>query len=373
MGGSKPASKRLGSSKSSNASTGSRSKGSRTSCATDRRKQSKQRARSNSKLSASARGCSLPGPVVRSSFILAEPKMQALQMFVRKALEPSKEPTFDETESMMESFGDIDQSPSRSDWESFDASPLCRMTSKDSRRMSASSRRMSALTKTASSRRTSATSTRRQSTETDVSNPSGRLTFQKPTQDTASIKLARRASILQARSDETSRTVMVQKVEEAVKELAEAAQQPHPYAKREVQMPKPKTDSKDSTLRSYFSPGYAELCSSEERHELRRFYDTEPAQQHFLNRAGHSLQRLFIDFDLAKNSGGELQMHEARCIHGDRLGAWYDTHVAKCEPREPPPFRTVIPWIFLTEDEKLGRRGATGCHRAARGNSIQHI
>ena len=37
-------------------------------------------------------------------------------------------------ESMMESFGDIDQSPSRSDWESFDASPLCRMTSKDSRR-----------------------------------------------------------------------------------------------------------------------------------------------------------------------------------------------------------------------------------------------
>lgn len=22
-------------------------------------------------------------------------------------------------------------------------------------------------------------------------------------------------------------------------------------------------------------------------------------------------------------------MHEARCIHGDRLGAWYDTHVAK--------------------------------------------
>ena len=34
--------------------------------------------------------------------------------------------------------------------------------------------------------------------------------------------------------------------------------------------------NQDSTLRSYFSPGYAELCSSEERHELRRFYDTEP-------------------------------------------------------------------------------------------------
>eukprot|EP00913_Durusdinium_trenchii_P012202 g11461.t1 len=80
---------------------------------------------------------------------------------------------------------------------------------------------------------------------------------------------------------------MVQKVEEAVKELAEAAQQPHPYAKREVQMPKPKTDSKDRML--------------------RRFYDTEPAQQHFLNRAGHSLQRLFIDFDLAKNSGESEQ------------------------------------------------------------------
>lgn len=302
--------------------------------------------------------------VVRSSFILAEPKMQSLQKFVRIAgQEPDEPPAFEDNESVLESFGD-DRSPDASPgslWEAstpLDASPSSRRTSKESRRNSASSRRMSAFTqKTAGSRRTSATSTaRRQSTETDASVPS-RFGFNKQSTEEFSTKLARPASaaaILQARArlemleDEQSRSTMVQRVNEKVKQLVEEAKQPFPFSKRDIEAPP--AAPKDTSLRSYFSPGHAELSALEARRDKARFYDKKPVHQHYLNRAGHSLQKLLVDFDLSKHSGGEAQMHRARCDHAERILGWYENHVAPCEVKARETQRTTVPWLFLKDE-----------------------
>lgn len=305
--------------------------------------------------------------VVRSSFILAEPKMQSLQKFVRIAGQEPEEPAaFEDDESILESFGD-DRSPDASPgsfWDEptprFDLSPASRRTSKESRRNSASSRRMSAFTqKTAGSRRTSATSTaRRQSTETDASVPS-RFGFNKQSTEEFSTKLARPASasaILQARArlemleDEQSRSTMVQRVNERVRELVEEAKQPFPFSKRDIEAPP--APEKDTSLRSYFSPGHAELSALEARRDKARFYDKKPVHQYYLNRAGHSLQKLLVDFDLSKHSGGEAQMHRARCDHAERILGWYENHVAPCEVKAREAPRTTVPWLFLKEDEK---------------------
>jgi len=293
---------------------------------------------------------------VRSSFLFAEPKMRTLQKFVHMAGQ-EEEPVFEDTESILESFGD-DRSPDGSPsnfWDEptvlLDSTPASRRMS--SRRNSASSRRMSASTqKTAGSRRTSATSTaRRQSTETDVSNPS-RFGFHKQSTE-GSTKLTRPASasaILQSRmEDEQSRSTMVQRVNDRVKELVNEAKKPFPFTKPDILVPA--TDVKERSLRSYFSPGHAELSALEGRRDRARFYDKKPVHQQFLNRAGHSLQQLLIDFDLSKNAGGEAPMHKARCDHADRIIGWYDAHITPCEVKPPEPLRTTIPWLYLKDDD----------------------
>ena len=41
-------------------------------------------------------------------------------------------------------------------------------------------------------------------------------------------------------------------------------------------------------------------------------------------------------------------MHEARCLHGERVGAWYDAWVAKAEIKEPqPPRRAPSGWVEM--------------------------
>ena len=57
--------------------------------------------------------------------------------------------------------------------------------------------------------------------------------------------------------------------------------------------------------------------SSEARRRQLHFFDMKGVKDHFLNRAGHSLKKLFLDFDLAHNSGGQARSHEARCKHLD--------------------------------------------------------
>eukprot|EP00438_Fugacium_kawagutii_P008606 Skav234202 [mRNA] locus=scaffold2795:58312:60539:- [translate_table: standard] len=122
-------------------------------------------------------------------------------------------------------------------------------------------------------------------------------------------------------------------------------------------------------FRSYFSPGYAEHAALEARKERAKFYDKKPVHQYYLNRAGHSLQKLLVDFDLSKHSGGcqqlgpswqlavrdvlagEAQMHRARCDYADRILGWYENHISPCEVKEREPPRTTVPWLFVREDE----------------------
>ena len=303
--------------------------------------------------------CKLAPHHVRSAMIWTDPKMQALRRFVESSAPPAPELVPD-TESVVGSLGDdlsID-----ADFESgSETAPMSpsRRTSACSRRTSCS-RRMSALSRRTgtSSRRGSATSlaaSRRQSMETDGSKS---VVFsdlpRQNTQTTATDEGKRRrpssaGAIVQSQQYSKERTWGVDEVNRRTKALAREAMQ-RPSQTQGLVRPASASNA-DDYRRSFLYPGNAEHQAAEARREKLRAFDTKSPQQNFLKLAGHSLQKLFVDFDLAHNSGGEAQTHKNRCAHADRVVDWFGRHVLGREP-PPDPKPTVPAWIFLRDDEK---------------------
>ena len=351
------------------------------------------------------KGIALPGfqtapKASRSAALYSDPKMKALKNFVHKVeaaatAEAAPEQT-PQVSLMEDSFGDDEPSQMQSELDSgSDLSPALlasrrgsasstwgRAYGGHSRRTSAaaSSRRTSAA---ADSRRTSASSFmgRRQSEETvksvnSLPRAALQTTFEsiseRPSNEgrRASFRPASASAVLQSsQAPEQPEHVLRGRVDQKARQLLEEAQKQH---QQQLQL----SMSLDEQLEQWMTRRDAEVQKQEaaahqarqswrterESLEARRkqlhFFDMKSVKDHFLNRAGHSLQKLFVDFDLAHNSGGQARSHEARCKHLDGVYDWYEKHASLKGQSQGQGHQSEVrsassraPWIFIKHGE----------------------
>lgn len=353
--------------------------------------------------------CQTAPKASRSAALYSDPKMKALKNFVHNleaAATSEAAPEQTPQVSLMEdSFGDDEPSQMQSELDSgSDLSPALLASRRGSasstwgrayghsRRTSAaaSSRRTSAA---ADSRRTSASSFmggpgpypgRRQSEETVKSvNSFGtkaalQTTFEsiseRPSYEgrRASFRPASASAVLQSSHthSEQPEHVLRGRVDKKARQLLEEAQKQH---QQQLQM----SMSLDEQLEQWMTRREDEVQKQEAAaHEARRswrteressearrrqlhFFDMKGVKDHFLNRAGHSLKKLFLDFDLAHNSGGQARSHEARCKHLDGVYDWYEKHASlksqssqgQVQTERSASAASPSPWIFIKRGE----------------------
>ncbi|CAE7786494.1 Cacna1h [Symbiodinium sp. CCMP2456] len=348
--------------------------------------------------------CQTAPKASRSAALYSDPKMKALKSFVHKveaAATSEAAPEQTPQVSLMEdSFGDDEPSQMVSELDSgSDLSPALLASRRGSasstwgrtyggysRRTSAaaSSRRTSAA---ADSRRTSASSFmggpgpgfgRRQSEETVKSVnslPKANLqtTFEsiseRPSYEgrRASFRPASASAVLQSSQAQSEQPehVLRGRVDKKARQLLEEAQK---QQKQQLQL----SLSLDEQLEQWMTRRDDEVKKQEAAaHQARRswrtereslearrrqlhFFDMKGVKDHFLNRAGHSLKKLFLDFDLAHNAGGQARSHEARCKHLDGVYEWYEKHASlkgQSQTSQAPGQVDRSPWIFIKHGE----------------------
>ncbi|CAE7812138.1 Cacna1h [Symbiodinium sp. CCMP2592] len=376
-----------------------------------RRKKKEKSGTANRQLKGIALPCFLTAPKAsRSAALYSDPKMKALKNFVHKVeaaatAEAAPEQT-PQVSLMEDSFGDDEPSQMQSELDSgSDLSPALLASRRGSasstwgrayggysRRTSAaaSSRRTSAA---ADSRRTSASSFmgvggpglgpgRRQSEETvksvnSLPRAALQTTFEsiseRPSNEgrRASFRPASASAVLQSsQAPEQPEHVLRGRVDQKARQLLEEAQKQH---RQQLQL----SMSLDEQLEQWMTRRDAEVQKQEaaahqarqswrterESLEARRkqlhFFDMKSVKDHFLNRAGHSLQKLFVDFDLAHNSGGQARSHEARCKHLDGVYDWYEKHASLKSQGQGQGHQSEVrsastsasSWIFIKHGE----------------------
>ena len=329
----------------------------------------------------------------RSALLSSDPKMKVLTKFVHK-VEAEASAVKEQTPqvSLMDeadSFGD--EEPSRfSEWDSgSDLSPAMlgsRRASASSRRASAAyggySRRTSAAASSrrtsaaVDSRRTSASSYlgRRQSEETNSSLPKAAVlqtTFEsiaerQPSYEKrrASFRPASASAVLQRPGPRPDREMGVVQVEETTRQLLDDAHK-HQQQKAKLAMSldeqlglwmaKRDDDVKQATAAAYQASRSwrSEHEALEDKRKQFHFFNVKGVKENFLNRAGHSLRKLFVDFDLAHQSGGKARTDEARCKHLDGVYDWYEKHASlKSQPlAKPEEIARPSPWIVVKHGE----------------------
>jgi len=333
----------------------------------------------------------------RSAMLWTDPKMKILKKFAHKE-EPTPAPQIRVQASFLEttdSFGD--EEPSRelqSDLESGSESPMLasRRASASSRRTSAAhggySRRTSASSRrtSADSRRTSASSYlgRRQSDENSLNASLSRASVLQssfasfetieerlPSHERrrGSLRPASASAVLQTGTRE-DRHLEVGHTNKVTYRLVKAAESQRKEQVAESLSPEEKLNAwianreAEHRKRENASQAYS-IASSRTEHQASeahqrqlQLFDMKGPREGFLSRAGHSLRKLFVDFDLAHHSGGQARSHEARCKHLDGVFDWYEKHAslkAKCASHPSHASQeernTTSPWIFLRKGE----------------------
>ena len=335
--------------------------------------------------------CSQTAPhASRSAMLSSDPKMTILKKFVHKvettAFAPQEQTPQVSLMEEADSFGD--EEPSRfSELDSgSDLSPMMlasRRVSASSRRTSAAyggySRRTSAAVSSrrtsaaVDSRRTSASSYlgRRQSEETNSSLPKAAVlqtTFEsiaerQPSYEKrrASFRPASASAVLQRGPEQNpERDSGLAQVNQRARQLVDEAQ------KQQKQQALESLDL-DAQLGLWMAKREAVACQDsmtalqarvswrtehealEAKRKQLHFFSMNGVKDNFLNRAGHSLRKLFLDFDLAHQSGGQQRSHEARCKHLDGVYNWYERHASlKSQAAHKEELtRTSSPWIFV--------------------------
>ena len=347
----------------------------------------------------------------RSAALYTDPKMNVLQKFVRKVAEKAEPAVLQEHTPQIslfeaDSFGD--EEPSREQHSELDSGSDLSPVMLASRRGSASSTRRSSAayggyghggysrrtSAAVSSRRTSAAADSRRTSAYSTSSYMGKhhseesASLPKAVLQTTFESIAERqtshdsrrnsfrpasASAVLQRTPERKpeREVGVGQVNQRVGRLVEEAQKQrkqqikqalsldqqvaHWMAEREAAVQK-----QEAVSHSRIS-WRAEHEALEAKRKQLQFFDMKGVKDNFMNRCGHSLRKLFVDFDLAHNSGHPEQSHEARCKHLDGIYDWYERHAAlkgrdsgpNVEEKDPKAeLRSAsASWIFVKHGE----------------------